>query len=342
MSAFNRYIEKVKLAGLLKEAMVGNSPLAQSMNLQSSQSMRAAGMPSGLPGYKNGGPVKKAGYLTDKRGKPYARVHKGEKVVPKDEKTKQAWAKFAQLTGYAGNIQQKQDAALGSSPLAKKLKPKTKKPEARLPRTDKELRLLANIPQRYRGKGWATIPAGDLKGSHRTSIHNARRLRRPDPNQNLFLLGERTPSGRVIGERRPTTIGNPLKQDTRRKVRVVPVPKKESKPSVMWLPEINITGTVPKPKRSKSTAKSLVGDDFRTRAKWLRSRGERWGSKAIRDKWKPETKRVMNQWWRTRKGARTAQQYASILTGQDVKPTLKAVAASSRKAPKKRGLVAKS
>ena len=30
----------------------------------------------GLPGYSKGGPVKKDGYLTDKKGRPYARVHK--------------------------------------------------------------------------------------------------------------------------------------------------------------------------------------------------------------------------------------------------------------------------
>tara|TARA_B100000886_G_scaffold334935_1_gene291214 strand:- start:44 stop:793 length:750 start_codon:yes stop_codon:yes gene_type:complete len=49
----------------------------------------------GMPSYDKGGPIKKDGYLTDKKGKPYARVHKGEKVVPKDEKTKKAWAKLA-------------------------------------------------------------------------------------------------------------------------------------------------------------------------------------------------------------------------------------------------------
>ena len=112
MNALNRYLEKVKLAGLLKEAMMGNSPLAQTMNLQSSQSMRASGMPSGLPGYKKGGPVKKDGYLTDKRGKPYARVLKGEKVVPK---VKKAWAKFAQTTGVGRRLQQRLEASLGSS-----------------------------------------------------------------------------------------------------------------------------------------------------------------------------------------------------------------------------------
>ena len=39
-----------------------------------------------MPGYAKGGPVKKDGYLTDKKGKPYARVHKGERVVPKEKK----------------------------------------------------------------------------------------------------------------------------------------------------------------------------------------------------------------------------------------------------------------
>ena len=67
-----------------KEGMMGNSPFTQQM-------MKG----SGLPGYSKGGPVKKDGYLTDKKGKPYARVHKGERVVPKDEKTKKAWAVFA-------------------------------------------------------------------------------------------------------------------------------------------------------------------------------------------------------------------------------------------------------
>ena len=34
------------------------------------------------PSYDSGGPVKSDGFLTDKSGKPYARVHKGEYVVP--------------------------------------------------------------------------------------------------------------------------------------------------------------------------------------------------------------------------------------------------------------------
>lgn len=71
-------------SNMSKQAMMGNSPFTQQM-------LKG----SGLPGYSKGGPVKKDGYLTDKKGKPYARVHKGEKVVPKDEKTKKAWAKFA-------------------------------------------------------------------------------------------------------------------------------------------------------------------------------------------------------------------------------------------------------
>ena len=70
-----------------KEGMMGNSPFTQKM---------MGG--SGLPGYSKGGPVKKDGYLTDKKGKPYARVHKGEKVVPKEEKTKKAWSKIASPT----------------------------------------------------------------------------------------------------------------------------------------------------------------------------------------------------------------------------------------------------
>jgi len=63
--------EKHKLAWA-KLAMMGNSSFTQKM---------MGG--TGLPGYKKGGPVKKDGYLTDKKGKRYARVHKGEKVVPK-------------------------------------------------------------------------------------------------------------------------------------------------------------------------------------------------------------------------------------------------------------------
>ncbi len=58
-----------------KMAMMGNSSFTQQM-------MKG----SGLPGYSKGGPVKKDGYLTDKKGKPYARVHKGEKVVPAEKK----------------------------------------------------------------------------------------------------------------------------------------------------------------------------------------------------------------------------------------------------------------
>ncbi len=73
-------------SNMKKMAMMGNSPFTQQM-------MKG----SGLPGYSKGGPVKKDGYLTDKKGKPYARVHKGEKVVPKDEKTKKAWAKLAMI-----------------------------------------------------------------------------------------------------------------------------------------------------------------------------------------------------------------------------------------------------
>tara|TARA_B100000131_G_scaffold270586_1_gene270497 strand:- start:534 stop:1187 length:654 start_codon:yes stop_codon:yes gene_type:complete len=63
----------IKSAPMMKQAMMGNSPLAQQMN-----------QGSGLPGYDKGGPVKKDGFLTDKQGKPYARVHAGEKVVPKE------------------------------------------------------------------------------------------------------------------------------------------------------------------------------------------------------------------------------------------------------------------
>ena len=67
-----------------KLAMIGNSPFTQQM-------MKG----SGLPGYAKGGPVKKDGYLTDKKLKPYARVHRGEKVVPSGAKTKKAWVKVA-------------------------------------------------------------------------------------------------------------------------------------------------------------------------------------------------------------------------------------------------------
>ena len=61
----------IKSAPMMKQAMMGNSPFAQKMS-----------QGSGLPGYAEGGPVKKDGFLTDKQGKPYARVHAGEKVVP--------------------------------------------------------------------------------------------------------------------------------------------------------------------------------------------------------------------------------------------------------------------
>lgn len=62
-------------SNMSKSAMMGNSQFTQ-------QTLKG----SGLPGYSKGGAVKKDGYLTDKKGKPYARVHRGEKVVPKDEK----------------------------------------------------------------------------------------------------------------------------------------------------------------------------------------------------------------------------------------------------------------
>ena len=79
-------------SNMSKQAMMGNSPFTQQM-MKDSGLLGYSG--SRLPGYSKGGPVKKDGYLTDKKGKPYARVHKGEKVVPKDEKTKKAWAVFA-------------------------------------------------------------------------------------------------------------------------------------------------------------------------------------------------------------------------------------------------------
>lgn len=78
-------------SNMQKQAMMGNSQFTQQM-------MQG----SGLPGYDKGGPVKKDGYLTDKKGKPYARVHKGEKVVPKEEKTKKAWAKLASPSNASG------------------------------------------------------------------------------------------------------------------------------------------------------------------------------------------------------------------------------------------------
>ena len=59
-----------------KIAMLGSSSLAQNMTRQSSN----------ISGYRKGGPVRKDGYLTDKKLKPYARVHKGERVVPAKEK----------------------------------------------------------------------------------------------------------------------------------------------------------------------------------------------------------------------------------------------------------------
>lgn len=72
-----------------KEAMLGNSKFTQHM-MQGS---------NGMPGYDKGGPVKKDGYLTDKKGKPYARVHKGERVVPaKSKKAAAAIIKSAKAT----------------------------------------------------------------------------------------------------------------------------------------------------------------------------------------------------------------------------------------------------
>lgn len=65
------YQERHKLAWA-KLAMMGNTPFTQKM---------MGG--SGLPGYDKGGPIKKSGYLTDKKGKPYARVRKGGAVVPR-------------------------------------------------------------------------------------------------------------------------------------------------------------------------------------------------------------------------------------------------------------------
>lgn len=458
MSALNRYLEKVKLAGLLKEAMMGNSPLAQTMNRQSSQSMRASGMPSGLPGYKKGGPVKKEGYLTDKKGKPYARVHKGEMVVPKDTKTKearligignklkakirdsrnpavvalksvgskiddslhiglpkvkkrlkkrkkklknklitslggstaegrqmavarvtrkakrqkkrdkrayqgaleredfwknkylktkQAWVKIA------NTVQEKQDVALGSSTLAKELaKPKKrsmvnqlrdfaakKTRSGRGPNNPLERRSVREAPARYRSGSWELTPTEDLG----RSVHLQRRLKVPGPKGSTpYRTGDRTPSGGIIGK---TVLRE--RSEKPREVKVIPVPKKAPKPKRPTKAETRygskpgMTLTLP-PVKLVGKAPNLVGDDFKSRAKWLRSRGESWGSPEIREKWKPGTKRVMNQWWRTRKGARTAQQYARILTGLDVKPVLKAVAAPLRKAPKKKVLVAKS
>ena len=44
-------------------------------------------MSGALPGmsYDKGGPVKEDGFLTDKKGKAYAKVHKGEEVIPADK-----------------------------------------------------------------------------------------------------------------------------------------------------------------------------------------------------------------------------------------------------------------
>ena len=319
MSALNRYLEKVKLAGLLKEAMMGNSPLAQKMNMRAGSSMRGMGMGSALPGYKKGGPVKKDGYLTDKKGKPYARVHKGEKVVPKDEKTKQAWAKIAKT------VQEKQDVALGSSTLAKELaKPKKrsmvnqlrdfaakKTRSGRGPNNPLERRSVREAPARYRSGSWKLIPTEDLG----RSVHFQRRLKVPGPKGSTpYRTGDRTPSGGIIGK----TVFRE-RSEKPRKVKVIPVPKKAPKPKrpakdeTRYGSKPGMTITLP-PAKLVGKAPNLVGDDFKSRAKWLRSRGESWGSKKIRDRWKPGTKKVMNQWWRTRRAAKAVDNAVSPVT----------------------------
>ena len=75
-----------------KKAMLGNSPFTQMMNRN-----------TGLLGYNKGGPIKEDGYLTDKKGKPYARVHKGEHVVP-PSKTESAIIKALKKEGGAAGM----------------------------------------------------------------------------------------------------------------------------------------------------------------------------------------------------------------------------------------------
>ncbi len=97
-----RLLSKAKSIGKKKTAGMGiNTGFTRQMM---SNSSGVAGYGHGgmmgapkmnMPSYDKGGKIKKDGYLTDKKGKPYARVHKGEKVVPKDEKTKKAWALLA-------------------------------------------------------------------------------------------------------------------------------------------------------------------------------------------------------------------------------------------------------
>ena len=85
-------IRREKLEGFIKESNVRISPGGgsggfNSMPLRSMGVGGAGGSGGGasppIPGYGSGGPVKKDGYLTDKKGKRYAKVHRGEQVVPK-------------------------------------------------------------------------------------------------------------------------------------------------------------------------------------------------------------------------------------------------------------------
>jgi hypothetical protein len=64
-----------------KDTTEKDANVAWQQTLQNQGQHQAA---SQMPGYSQGGPVKKDGYLTDKKLNPYARVHKGERVVPED------------------------------------------------------------------------------------------------------------------------------------------------------------------------------------------------------------------------------------------------------------------
>lgn len=135
-----------------KEGMMGNTPFTQQM---------MGG--SGLPGYSKGGPVKKDGYLTDKKGKPYARVHKGEKVVPKEEKTKKAWAKLAMI----GDRTMAPVRSIGTNNSVKTAPPKVKPPKVKAPKVEK-------TGLEYLNTSKAALKTPDGKRMYRTGNVNDR------------------------------------------------------------------------------------------------------------------------------------------------------------------------
>ena len=85
-SAITSYMDKVAYRpGVPYMGSKGFGKGTASGVVTSSQAHQAT-RTGGMPGYDKGGPVKKDGYLTDKKLKPYARVHKGEMVMPKEKK----------------------------------------------------------------------------------------------------------------------------------------------------------------------------------------------------------------------------------------------------------------